>query len=121
VVADFRLNGFESGQLRRDLEVAFYRIVQEALNNVAKHAHATRADVLLSSTNGQIVLVVEDDGVGFEPSDAGIPERGIGLASMRERAALAGATLDIESTPGRGTSVFIRAPIQAGGVRGALA
>jgi len=109
VVAEFRMNAAEGGYLSRELQVAFYRIVQEALNNVAKHAHATRVDVLLSTANGQVVLVIEDDGVGFELTDPSISSRGIGLASMRERAGLAGATLDVESTIGRGTAVYIKA------------
>ena len=53
----------------RDAEIVFYRVAQEALNNVAKHAHASRVDVLLESQDGSVVMVIEDDGVGFEASD----------------------------------------------------
>jgi len=108
VVAEYRGSGFSSGHLPREGEVAFYRIAQEALNNVAKHAHASRVDVMLESRDGSIVLVVEDDGVGFDPSAVEGDGRGIGLVGMRERAALIGATLQIESAPGDGTSVFVR-------------
>jgi two-component system, chemotaxis family, CheB/CheR fusion protein len=98
--------------LPREVEVTFYRVAQEALNNVTKHAHATRADVLLERRNAHLVLVVEDDGVGFEIG-ATEGNQGIGLVGMRERAALVGAKLDIESSPGHGTSVFLRYPVAA--------
>lgn len=100
------------GALSREAEVAFYRVAQEALMNVAKHARATRADVVLDVQGGSVRLVVEDNGVGFDPSDTGIATSGIGLVGMRERAALIGATLEIESRPGGGTSVFLRAPLR---------
>jgi two-component system, chemotaxis family, CheB/CheR fusion protein len=109
--ADCRFGEFQSGQLARDAEIAFYRVTQEALNNVSKHAHASRVDVVLASTGGKVVLVIEDDGVGFDPSDE-TAARGFGFAGMRERAALVGATLEIESAPGDGTSVFLRCPIR---------
>jgi two-component system CheB/CheR fusion protein len=113
IPAEFRFGGFENGQIPRDAEVAFYRVAQEALNNVLKHAHASRADVVLSASNGQVVLVVEDDGVGFDAAGDGFRSSGLGLAGMRERAALVGATLQVESAPGRGTSVFLRRPVDA--------
>ena len=59
------------------------------------------------------MLVIEDDGVGFDPSEKGVGDRGIGLIGMRERAALIGATLQIESRPAQGTSVFLRSPAAA--------
>jgi two-component system CheB/CheR fusion protein len=112
IPADFKLRGVEPAQLPRDAQVAFYRIAQEALNNVSKHAHASRVDVILASRRGQVVLVVEDDGVGFDPSDAANAARGLGLAGMRERAVLVGATLQVEAAPGKGTSIFLRRPAE---------
>jgi signal transduction histidine kinase len=100
-------------QVSRDAELTFYRIAQESLNNVAKHAHATRADVMLEQRDGSLVLVVEDDGIGFDPAEAH-RGHGIGLIGMRERASLVRATLEIESSPGNGTSVFLRYPLGAG-------
>ncbi|HXI27421.1 MAG TPA: CheR family methyltransferase [Vicinamibacterales bacterium] len=111
VPAEFHLRGYEAGQLRPTTELAFYRIAQEALNNVAKHAHASRVDVLLAASDGQIVLVVEDDGVGFEIPEPGPDGRGLGLVGMAERAALVGASVQIESTIGKGSSVFVRCPV----------
>ena len=114
IPAEFRFGGFEPGQLSREAEVTFYRIAQEALNNIAKHAQASRADVILATNLGNVVLVIDDDGVGFEAEDPAWGRKSFGLAGMRERAALIGATLQIESTPGQGTSVFLRCPVHAG-------
>jgi signal transduction histidine kinase len=118
IPAEFRTGWFEMGQLPRDAEVAFYRIAQEALNNISKHAHASRVDVVLAASDGQVVLVIEDDGIGFDASSDTVSARGLGLAGMRERAALVGATLQVESEVGKGTSVFLRRlfdPPSAGG------
>jgi signal transduction histidine kinase len=112
VAAECRVSGFEPSHLPREAQVAFYRIAQEALNNVAKHAHASRADIVLATNNGEVVLVVEDDGIGFEDTSDPSPA-GLGLVSMRERAALVTATLQIESSAGKGTSVFLRRRISA--------
>ena len=101
-------DGFQAGQISHEAEVALYRIAQEALTNIAKHAHASRVDVMLETRDSAVVLVVEDDGVGFDPDDAEIRERGIGLLGMRERAGLIGADLQVESTSGDGTSIFVR-------------
>ena len=80
------------------------------MNNVSKHAHPTRVDVILAASDGQVVLVIEDDGIGFDPSEIPAAD-GFGLAGMRERAAGVGATLQVESTPGKGTSIFLRRPV----------
>lgn len=93
----------------RDVEVTFYRIAQEALNNIAAHAHATRADLRLQARNGSLELFVTDDGIGFEPAANG-GRRGLGLLGMRERASLVGATLEVESAPGSGTRISLRYP-----------
>jgi PAS domain S-box-containing protein len=107
IQAECRVTNVDRASLPRDAQVAFYRIAQEALNNVAKHAQASRVDVTLSTVKGEVVLVVEDDGVGFDPA-AEPTARGLGLAGMRERAGLVGATLQIESSSGKGTSLFLR-------------
>ncbi len=108
IAAEYRAHGFVSGQISRDAEVVFYRVAQEGLNNVAKHAHASRVDVMLESRDSSVVLVVEDDGIGFDQADTQARERGIGLAGMRERAGAIDADLQIESAPGDGTSIFLR-------------
>lgn len=106
IQAEYRATGFTAGHLGADAEVVCYRIVQEALTNVIKHAHASRVEVLLESRDGSVRLLVEDDGVGFNADQ--VADRGIGLAGMRERANLIGAALEVESAPGKGTSVFLR-------------
>jgi signal transduction histidine kinase len=92
-----------------EIEVSVYRIAQEALHNVAKHARARSVNVLLETRGAHIVVVIEDDGIGFQGE--GSTEQMIGLTGMRERAAAVGGTLDIEPTPGGGTTVLARIPI----------
>jgi two-component system sensor histidine kinase UhpB len=99
--------------LTSELETMVYRLAQEALNNVAKHARADHVDVVLERGSENLSLIVEDNGVGFDPSNLETVGGGLGLIGMRERAALVGAHLQIESTPGRGTTVIVRAPAAA--------
>jgi len=86
-----------SEQLDEDLETAVYRLVQEALTNVAKHARAKHVQVSVREADGEITVQVRDDGAGFDPETV---DRGFGLNGMRERVALAGGTLSIESGEG---------------------
>src|SRR5262249_3399953 len=86
-----------------------YRIAQEALNNVAKHASARHVEVILERRPDAILLIVEDDGRGFDPAGLTVNGGGgFGLVSMRERAALVGASLEVESAPDQGTTVLVR-------------
>ena len=89
------------------MEVAAYRIVQESLTNVARHARARKCAVRLSLEPGALRLEVADDGCGFSGGRIGV-----GLQAMRERAAELGGTCEITSTPGRGTTVSARLPRQ---------
>jgi two-component system, NarL family, sensor histidine kinase UhpB len=92
--------------LEPDEELVVYRVAQEALTNVARHSEALRAWVRLAgSGDGEVTLTVRDDGRGF---DFAAHARGAGLRGMRERAVLIGASLDIESRPGHGTTVRLR-------------
>ena len=96
------------------VESALYRIVQEALTNVARHSGARRASILVERRDGHVVAVVEDDGCGFEPDRVGVRDggTGLGLLGMRERCTLLGGSLEVESTPGGGgTTLFVRIPI----------
>ena len=93
----------------KDAALCLYRVAQEALNNVARHARAHTASVVLRQMDGGVLLAVKDDGVGFDPEEP--RARGsLGLVSMRERLRLVNGTLDIESAPGRGTSVIAWVP-----------
>jgi signal transduction histidine kinase len=96
-----------------EVELALFRIAQEALTNSGKYAAAARVDVVLSYPNQSVRLVIEDDGRGFDPAAARNPSRqgGLGLFGMRERAELLGATLTIESSPGKGTKVTAVVPL----------
>jgi len=84
-------------RLDEDLETTVYRLVQEALTNAAKHAHASCVRVAVGESGGELLVEVQDDGVGF---DIGITSQGFGLAGMRERVSLAGGTLELESGKG---------------------
>ncbi len=97
-------------RLPAEIETALYRIVQEGLTNVAKHAGPSRASVLVTPKNGSILLVLEDDGSGFEP--ATVNGGGIGLEGMRERVELLEGRLTIESSKGAGTTLVVEVPVK---------
>lgn len=101
-------------RLPKPVETALYRVLQETLANVVRHAEASNVGVMFAVANGQASLIVEDNGRGF-PADydesANSPALRLGLLGIRERLALVGGTLEIESSPGRGTTVFVRIPI----------
>jgi signal transduction histidine kinase len=105
------------GELRlpRDAETALYRIVQEALTNVVKHSSARHVSITLVHNGETAVLVVEDDGNGFDPGETR-PDA-LGLVGMRERVALVGGRLTVESTPGAGTTLVAEVPVAEGGRR----
>lgn len=96
-------------RLPADVETALYRIVQEALTNVLKHAQARNVSILLNRKGSTVAAVVEDDGRGFSPKEIG--DEGLGLLGMRERLALLDGTLKIESSPGAGTTIVAEARI----------
>ena len=118
VPVDFHADGdLEINRLPREFESILYRVAQEALTNVARHARAKLVSVLIERRPGFVLLIVEDDGRGFEAqrvSEAPASPDKLGLLGMQERARLAGGSLSIESTPGTGTAVFARLPLQAG-------
>jgi signal transduction histidine kinase len=95
-------------RLGTELETTIYRLVQEALTNVAKHAGAKQVSVEVTRSDGRAEVCVRDDGVGFVPDRT---QGGFGLAGMRERAALAGGTLEVASSPGSGTTIRAWLPI----------
>jgi len=98
-----------SAGLAPHVETAVYRVAQEALQNVQKHACSTMVRILLHRRAGGLELSVIDDGLGFEPPDQPKPAS-YGLEGMRERAALLGARLEVRSVPGRGTTVRLLVP-----------
>ena len=107
--ANFHAAARHTERFALDVEASVYRIAQEALNNVAKHARAGSVNVLLEQRGSTLHLVIEDDGVGCQAAASN--ETMIGLVGMRERALAVGGTLEIEPTPGGGTTVLARIPI----------
>ncbi|HSO26892.1 MAG TPA: sensor histidine kinase, partial [Anaerolineales bacterium] len=102
------------GQRRRLdplVETVFFRVAQEALTNVARHADVAEAQIELVFGENQVQLQVHDDGCGFDPSSNLVPPHGWGLAGMRERAESIGGTLELTSAPSQGTTVMVRAPL----------
>jgi len=97
-------------RLPASVETALYRIIQEGLTNIARHAEATSASILIERRNGRVRAIIEDDGKGFDVKQLLASGR-LGLHGMRERAELLDGALVIESTPGQGTSIFIEAPV----------
>ncbi len=93
--------------LSPETEEALFRIAQEALNNVAKHAQTDHAEVTLRLTDESVSLLIEDHGVGFDPDALGRQTTHLGLTSMRQRARVMGATFAVKSEPGAGTSIWI--------------
>ncbi|MFL6205492.1 MAG: GAF domain-containing sensor histidine kinase [Acidimicrobiales bacterium] len=105
-----RLDAGSLGQVEPDTEQALFRIAQEAVTNVVKHARAGSVTVHLQRDDGTISLEVDDDGHGFDPSDRAISSRRLGLLSMQERAVDLGGSLVVESGVGSGTSVRAKVP-----------
>ncbi|HYK19405.1 MAG TPA: PAS domain S-box protein, partial [Pyrinomonadaceae bacterium] len=110
IAADFHANGLLNGRLDSQLESTVYRIVQEALNNVMKHAQAQSVSVILEKRGSRLSVIVEDDGIGFDVEGLmKIPasNRRFGLLGMQERVMLVNGSFNIESTPGLGTTVLV--------------
>lgn len=108
--AVFHTSGMDRLRLPPDTETHIYRIAIEALNNVAKHSGARHVTVLVERRDQKAVLVVEDDGRGFEAGDARGERSGLGLVGMRERAQIIKGQLEIETSPDGGTSVLLSVP-----------
>jgi signal transduction histidine kinase len=99
-----------NARLADETETALYRIVQEALTNVIKHARASTVSVVLTRKEGRVVAVIEDDGRGFDPDDTS--DERLGLLGMRERIALVDGHLSVEPRPGEGTTIVVEVPAQ---------
>jgi PAS domain S-box-containing protein len=114
IFAEFDAVQMDQVKVPTNIENNFYRIAQEALTNTAKYAKAKKVSVLIERRGDQVLLIVEDDGIGFDIDrvlNAQSGKSGFGLVSMRERTALIGGSFEVESTPNEGTTVFVRVPI----------
>ena len=117
IPADVYASGLDTERLPFAIETAVYRIVQEALTNILKHAQAAAVSIVLERNRADLRVIVEDNGRGFDPDAvAGQGEEGrrLGLVGIQERAALAGGQLEIESAPGTGTTLYVQIPIANG-------
>lgn len=117
IVAELKSDLEEGRRLRVELETACFRIVQEALTNVARHSQATQVRVHLTSSNGTLDLKIKDNGVGFNVDALlkdSLPARALGLRGMEERAVAARGSFKIDSVPTRGTEVSVSFPLKDG-------
>jgi len=114
IVVDFHSDGLEGRRLPLEFETALYRVAQEALTNVLRHAKSERVSLLLERRTEQVSLIVEDNGTGFDAEalwQAPSTQGKLGLLGMSERVKLLGGMFTIESSPGNGTTVFARLPL----------
>jgi signal transduction histidine kinase len=91
------------------VEIALFRIAQEAVTNAVRHAHAERVSVLIEERDRRIIMVIEDDGIGLEPGEVEREGR-LGLVGMRERIEMLGGNLLVESAPGAGATIVAEVP-----------
>lgn len=115
IAANFEVTNVPETRFPKDVETNLYRVVQEGLNNILKHAQAQNVSVLMNVWGRELILMVEDDGVGFmvAANERRVSNRtGLGLSGMRERVALLKGRLEIESEPGKGTALLVRVPVQ---------
>jgi PAS domain S-box-containing protein len=111
IAAQLHVIGLDTRRLAARTETNLYRLAQEALNNVAKHAAARRVALILQRRDDSIVMSIEDDGRGFDTAVAhGPDESGMGLTGIRERAMLLGGAAEIESAPGAGSTIIVTVP-----------
>jgi two-component system sensor histidine kinase UhpB len=115
VAADWHANGFTSRRLPPEVETTLYRVVQEALTNVLKHAQASRVGVIMRVAADHVQAIVEDNGKGFD-AESTMPAHDapyhLGLVGMRERVLLVNGTLNLESVAGHGTTLYVRIPLR---------
>ena len=111
---DFEAGQYKAAGISSEIETTLYRIIQEALNNVAKHSGATRVALVLRRTEEQVQAIIEDDGRGLDArvtSQSGNGSGRLGLLGIKERLGIVGGDLKIESAPKRGATLFVRVPI----------
>ncbi len=114
IQVDLITAGINDARLDYDTQIAIYRLIQEGLINIRKHAAANRASIRLVSSFPNIILRIEDDGQGFEIKkrrEAATEEKRLGLGSMEERVSLLGGLMKIDSQPGQGTRIYIEVPV----------
>ena len=114
IAVDFEAGQYKAAGVSSEIETILYRIIQEALNNIAKHSGASRVALVLRRTEEQVQAIIEDDGRGFDARVTSESRNGsgrLGLLGIRERIGTVGGYLKIESAPNRGATLFVRIPI----------
>jgi two-component system CheB/CheR fusion protein len=114
IEVDFEAGRYDPTGISSETETTLYRIMQEGLNNIAKHAEARHVSLVLRRASDHVQAIIEDDGRGFDAAGAKKSPNGqgrLGLVGIQERLALAGGSLHIESAPGSGTSLRVKLPI----------
>ena len=109
IIVEFEAIGLKNNRLPSTIETNLYRIVQETLTNVSRHAQATRVDILLEKRAIDIFVIVEDNGIGFHVKNAEQTER-LGLLGIRERTEMMNGELTVESSIGTGTTILVKVP-----------
>ena len=112
LVADFHC-AIKKNEIPDEVESVIYRIAQEGLTNVVRHSHATHLSLNVERTSRGVLMILEDDGVGFDPGALGVEDgkKHLGLVSMRERAEILGGTLDVYTAPNMGTTIQVTIPV----------
>ena len=113
---DFEARKYESTDISSEIETTLYRVIQEGLNNIAKHSGAKRVGVVLYQAADHIQTIIEDDGRGFNTAGAHSQPNGrgrLGLLGIRERLAHIGGSLNVKSALGRGVTLVVRVPIHS--------
>ncbi len=115
---DLNLDGFtDKERLTSAIETTLYRVIQESITNVAKHARAHNVSVILERRDDQVLVIIEDDGCGFDPEEimqAPAADKKLGLFGMQERMALVNGRMTIETEPGEGTTLYFEVPLNPG-------
>lgn len=109
---DLALQGLDEARLPSEIETALYRIVQEALGNIVRHAEATTASIFIERSHEKVLAIIEDDGRGFDETDIDWHDGHLGLYGIRERAELFSGQFTIETEPGQGTSLYVELPLK---------
>jgi signal transduction histidine kinase len=111
IATKFHRSGVQTALIPSEIETTIFRVAQEAVTNVLRHAQATQVSVIVELHEGEVRLIVEDNGSGFDAATTITDSRRLGLRGMQERADLVGGGLEIESAPGEGTTLFLRVPL----------
>lgn len=116
---DLYMENIKEIRMSSEIEISVYRIIQEALTNVAKYAKAENVSIIINQNNNLLTVIIEDDGVGFDAEKVlkrDPSKYNLGLHGMLERTAFIGGKLTIESEPGKGTSIFVKIPLSKRGI-----